>query len=98
VDVNRAFDRQYARSESGQGEAIPRATEVDIYHPYQQGAPRLPGPKWRWRNWGYSVAPFVIIDQAGVQWDSKAGKSGRRIIFWAFGWSHPFWIRYYWIA
>jgi hypothetical protein len=99
-DVNAAFKREFDRAKAEGGQPgtipIPGAASVDIYSPYHQGAAELPSPVWRWRNLGYPVAPFVIIDQAGVKLSSTEGKGGRRIIFWLFGWSHPFWIKYYW--
>lgn len=57
-----------------------------------------PDTPWRCRSNGFAVAPFVIIDEVAWQDHILSGFSGRRLVFWFFGFIRWVAIKQYWVS
>lgn len=100
-DVDRAFDREIAHGTLGQddGTAVPvtRVSFAPMREPDELRKDVPAGP-WRCRSIGIPVAPFAIVDEAVFVTDELAAYSGRRIVFWFFGWTRWATLKLYWIS
>ena len=99
--VDRAFDEEYAiGSRDGLESAarVVRASRVPyvrITDPSQQPIPEVP---FRSRSVGIPIAPFLILDEICVAETPLAAFSGRRLIFWFFGYSRVFTLKVWWVS
>jgi len=102
--IDRAFDREF---EFGSPDAfttkerparkVPasRVTYVRVTNPSEHSLPDIP---FRRRSTGFPIAPFLIVDEACFAEAPLAAYSGRRIIFWFFGYSRWLPLNTWWVS
>lgn len=101
--VDRRFDEELAMGSTGWGGPGNVAMPVKRVAFFELSDPsnlvgKVPDTPWRCRSDGFAVAPFVILDEAAWQDHILSGFSGRRLIFWFFGFSRWYPIRQYWVS
>jgi hypothetical protein len=102
--ADRAFNREFA-SGSGDGfasaghtarqVASSRVPYTRVTDPSAQSLPDLP---FHSRSTGFPIAPFLIVDEACVAEAPLAGFSGRRIVFWFFGYCRWMPLQVWWVS
>ena len=102
--TDRAFDREFAFGSSDvfstderPAGIVPasRVPYVRVTDPSEHSPPDIP---FRSRSTGFPIAPFLIVDEVCVAQAPLAAFSGRRIIFWFFGYSRWLPLKVWWVS
>ncbi|MDD2709853.1 MAG: hypothetical protein PHV34_17860 [Verrucomicrobiae bacterium] len=105
LQVDRAFDEEFAlgspvalTSPSPPIQKVPtsRVHYARITDP--GGKTSLPGIPFRSRSIGIPVGPFLILDEVCVATTPMAAFSGRRLVFWFFGYTGWMPLKTWWTA
>lgn len=102
--VDHAFDEQYATG-SLNAFSSPRHSDRRVpvrrlryersIDPSDQSLPEIP---FRSRSNGIPIGPFLILDEVCVVQTPLAGFSGRRLVFWFFGYNHWIPLKTWWVV
>lgn len=99
--IDRKFDEDLSIGSIGyphyQIKTVKRIPFFDAADPLQIPAVLYENP-WRCRSRGFSIAPFIVIDEVAWQTDALSGFAGTRIVFWFFGRIHWVPLRKHWVS
>jgi hypothetical protein len=102
-DIDCDFDRFLSVGNGGSplgGPVVPvpvvRIYEMANPHSLIDPKNQVPQTPWRYRKPGCAVAPFFIIDEIAWVRSGLGGSSERRLIFWLFGYSKSYTLKFYW--
>ncbi|MEY3172411.1 MAG: hypothetical protein RLZZ436_324 [Planctomycetota bacterium] len=102
--IDRAFDREFAAgspdafaTDERPARNVPasRVPYVRVTDPSEHLLPDIP---FRSRSTGLPIAPFLVIDEACVAEAPLAAFSGRRMVFWFFGYTRWVPLKVWWVS
>ena len=102
--IDRSFDREFAfgspdafATNERPVRKVPssRVAYVRITDPREHSIPDIP---FHSRATGFPIAPFLIIDEACFAKAPLAAFSGRRMVFWFFGYTRWFPLKVWWVS
>jgi hypothetical protein len=102
--IDRAFDREFSVGSSDafrtDARPVPKvpSTRVPYVRITDPRACSLPETPFRSRSIGFPIAPFVIIDEACFAEAPLAAFSGRRLVFWFFGYTWWVPLNVWWVS
>jgi len=102
--VDRAFDREFAIGSpdafTSAGRLVRRVpvSRVPYVRVSDPGTQSLPETPFRSRSVGFAIAPFLIVDEVCVAQAPLAAFSGRRLLFWCFGYSRWLPLKEWWVS
>lgn len=103
--VDRAFDEEFAlgspeafTSPESPARWVPMSRVPYVRIIKLSSHSSLPDIPFRSRSTGFPVAPFLILDEACIARTPLAAFSGRRLIFWFFGYTRWIPLKIWWVA